>query len=152
MARIARDDIEISSIYATCWRMIYMGVHRYDSRPAGELLTVMTIAVLDKAGYAPTVSELADLTGLAKSNVSRYVSRQINGGYIEEFVDREDRRRRRLRPTKMGSREAKWNQSNSLALARKTREAFSGSSDGSSPAENLKTVLLSMTEGSAGTN
>ena len=140
MAQINRDDLEAGSIYATCWRMIYMGVHRYNSRPAGELLTVMTIAVLDKAGYAPTVSELADLTGLAKSNVSRYVSRQIDGGFIEEFIDPEDRRRRRLRATNAGISEANWNQRDSLSLARKTRKALSASGKGNSRATNIKNI------------
>ena len=152
MAQINRDDIEAGSIYATCWRMLYMGIHRYNSGPAGELLTVMTIAVLAKAGYAPTVSELADLTGLPKTNVARYVARQIDGGFIEELIDPEDRRRRRLRATKVGISESNWNQGDSLSLARKTRNVLSKSGKGNSRATNLKNVLFSMDEVSASPN
>ena len=152
MAQVNRDDIEAGSIYATCWRMLYMGIHRYNSRPVGELLTVMTIAVLAKADYAPTVSELADLTGLPKSNISRYVARQIDSGFIEEIIDPEDRRRRRLRATKVGISEANWNQRDSLSLARKTRNILSKSGKGNSRATNLKNVLFSMDEVSTSPN
>ncbi len=120
MAQISSDDLEIGSMYATCWRMAYMGIHKYDSDPTGELLTTMTLALLDQADCAPTISELSKLTGLAKSNVSRYVSKQIKGGFVEEVIDPEDRRSRRLRPTELGKKEAVWNQRNSLKFAKKS--------------------------------
>jgi hypothetical protein len=40
-----------------------------------------------------------------KSSISRYVSDQMAKGFLEEYIDPQDRRRRRLRPTKAARRE-----------------------------------------------
>lgn len=91
MSKSELADLEVGAIYATFWRMVYMSVHRYGSNPTGELLTVMTITLLDKAGYNPTTADLVEITGLAKSNVSRYVSRQIKNGFLHICRSRDSR-------------------------------------------------------------
>jgi DNA-binding MarR family transcriptional regulator len=142
MSQLSKTDSEIGSIYATFWRMVYMSVHRYDSRPTGELLTVMTIALLDKAGYNPTVSDLVEITGLRKTNVSRYVSGQIKAGYITEFVDSQDRRRRRLRPTGKGSKEEEWHKRETLEMVQLSSEALRGLGKSKDPVADMKEILL----------
>jgi len=95
-------------MFAALWRFLQLSVHRYDSGLTGEVLVVMTIVILDRAGRNPTVSELAQITGLQKSNVSRYVSKQLAVGHLEEVIDPQDRRRRTLHPTKAGRKEQDW--------------------------------------------
>ena len=148
MSKSANDDSDVGSIYATFWRMIYMTVHRYDSNPTGELLTVMTIALLDKAGYHPTISDLVEITGLQQTSVSRYVSRQIRTGYMTEVVDPEDRRRRRLCPTSKGTEEEKWHESQTLKMAHLSSEALSGMGESKDPVADLIKILLGVDEDS----
>ena len=119
-------DLEVGSIYATFWRMVYMSVHRYDSNPTGELLVVLTILLLNNAGYNPTIRDLIKITGLKPSNVSRYMSRQIKEGFLEEVVDPEDRRRRRLCMTAKGKKEEAWHHKQTLEMARLSSEALHG--------------------------
>jgi DNA-binding MarR family transcriptional regulator len=90
------------------WRFLHLSVHRVGSLPSGQLLIVFTIIILSDLGYYPTVTELAEITGLPKSSVSRYVSGELNLGYIEEIIDSSDRRRRRLRPTAAAEKEKEY--------------------------------------------
>ena len=99
-----RDD----ELFAALWRFVQLTVHRYNSAVTGEVLVVMTIVILDRAGRHPTTSELASITGLPKTNVSRYVSNQLEVGYLSEVIDSQDRRVRRLYPTKEGRKEQEW--------------------------------------------
>ena len=105
-------DPELSIPYALVWRWMLQSVNRYGSIPTGELLIVLTIVVLDQGGYHATVTDLADITGLPKSSISRYVSDQMSKGFLEEYIDDQDRRRRRLRPSQAAVRELdeNWNQ------------------------------------------
>ncbi|RMF95994.1 MAG: MarR family transcriptional regulator [Gammaproteobacteria bacterium] len=99
---------EVTGIYALWWRLVQLSVHRYGSHPTGEMLMVLTIVLLDEAGYQPTVTELARLVGLPKSTVSRYVASQMSEGFVEECIDPADRRRRRLGPTRAARAERAW--------------------------------------------
>ncbi len=99
-----RDD----ELLAALWRFLQLTVHRYDNSRTGEVLVVMTIVILDRAGRNPTVSELASITGIPTSNVSRYVSHQLERGDLEEIIDPQNRRLRRLRPTEAGREEQEW--------------------------------------------
>ena len=137
-----RTNLDIGAIYATFWRMVYMSVHRYDSNTTGELLTVMTIALLRQADYKPTSADLVEITGLPKSSVSRYVSRQMRKGYVTEVVDPEDRRRRRLTPTTKGRKEEQWHQNQTQELARLSSAALRGLGKSKDPVSDLKNILL----------
>jgi DNA-binding MarR family transcriptional regulator len=142
MSKSTRTNFDIGAIYATFWRMVYMSVHRYGSNPTGELLTVMTIALLHQADYDPTSAELAEITGLPKTSVSRYVSRQMRKGYLTEVVDPQDRRRRRLQPTTKGRKEEQWHQKQTQDLARLSSEALRGLGKSKDPVSDLKNILL----------
>ncbi len=100
--------IQDDELFAALWRFVQLTVHRYNSGVTGEVLVVMTIVILDRAGRHPTVSELASITGLPKSNVSRYVSNQLEVEHLTEVIDIQDRRVRRLYPTKEGRKEQEW--------------------------------------------
>jgi DNA-binding MarR family transcriptional regulator len=102
--------------YAFIWRFLHLTQTRYGSAPVGEVLVVLTIMLLDDQGYHPTVTDLADVTGLPKSSVSRYVSAEMSAGFLEEYIDPEDRRRRRLRPTAKGQKERRWQRAEVLAM------------------------------------
>lgn len=95
-------------LFELLWSFAYLSVHRYGGSPSGEVLMVLTILMLDQAGENVTMSELAQITGLPKSNVSRYVSDQVRIGHLEEHVDPRDRRRRVLQPTAAGKAEQAW--------------------------------------------
>ncbi len=69
---------------------------------------MLTIVLLADLGYHPTVTELAEITGLPKSTISRYVSFEMSAGFLEEYIDPSDRRRRMLRPTSKGAAEREW--------------------------------------------
>ena len=143
MSKSKSNDALAGSMYATVWRMVYMGVHKYDSNPTGELLTVITIVLLDKAGYNPTISELVELTGLAKSNVTRYVSRQVKNGFLTDIINTEDdRRSRRLRLTSKGKKEEEWHQNQTLDIARLSGEALLGMGNSKDPVSDLRKILL----------
>jgi DNA-binding MarR family transcriptional regulator len=64
--------------------------------------------MLNKLGHDPTVNDLAEMTNLAKSNVSRYVSGQMAKGVLEEYIDSSDRRRRKLRASPKAGPELMW--------------------------------------------
>jgi DNA-binding MarR family transcriptional regulator len=116
------NDLEL---YAMFWRFVHLSVHRYGSNPTGQMLVVLTIMLLDKAGVHPTVSDLADITGLPKSSVSRYVSSEINTGFLEEAIDPQDRRRRYLKPTAKSQKEKTWHRGQLVSLADEAIEKVS---------------------------
>lgn len=123
------------------WRLLEIMVHRYGSFPTGHLLTVLTIVLLDRADYHPTVGELADITRLPKSTVSRYVATDMNSGYLEEVIDPEDRRRRRLHPTRKSKEEQQWQMNRILEAMELSVEAYSGHGRTEDPAADLKRIL-----------
>lgn len=85
--------------YSLVWGWLHFANKRFDPMSTGQMLTAMTIIVLHDLGYEPTVADLTKLTGMPKSSVSRYVSREMELGFLEEYVDPTDRRQRRLRAT-----------------------------------------------------
>lgn len=117
-------------LYATFWRMVSLAVHRYGSSPTGQLLVVLSMIILDRYGYQPTVTELAEITQLPKSSVSRYVAAEMSAGMLEEFIDSHDRRRRRLRPTAKAKAEQKWHAKAALAIHQQMKELGLDSSQG----------------------
>lgn len=116
-------SVKNADIYELLWSFVYLSVHRYGGNPCGEVLLVLTIMLLDEAGQNVTMSELADITGLPKSNVSRYVSDQLRIGHLAEEIDPGDRRRRVLHPTAAGREERRWLIERLRALSRLKQEA-----------------------------
>jgi len=135
------DNTELSDVYVMFWRLVQLAVHRYGSHPTGELLIVLTIMLLDQAGYNPTVTELADITNLPKSSVSRYVSTEMSAGFLEEVIDTRDRRRRLLRPTKRALDEQNWHREQVLEIASRQRAALEGLGQSANPGADLKALL-----------
>jgi len=115
-------------LYELLWSATCLSVHRYGGNPSGEVLLVLTILLLDQAGRHVTMSELAEITGLPKSNVSRYVSNQLRSGHLTEQIDPRDRRRRVLHPTNLGQEEQKRHRERLLQLS-KLRQASRGDQD-----------------------
>ena len=113
-----RDD----ELLEVLWRFMHLSVHRYNGSLTGEVLVVLTILLLDRANANPTISELADMTRLPKSNISRYVSNQLKIGHLTEQIDPEDRRRRILMPTEAGRKELKWIQTQISSMAADIRQ------------------------------
>ena len=58
-----------------------------------ELIKKFIIEYVDEAGISPTVYEIADGTGIAKTSVARYVNAMIERGEIDNCG------RRTLKPT-----------------------------------------------------
>lgn len=135
------SDLQLGDIYVMFWRLVQLSVHRYGSHPTGELLIVLTIMLLDQADYHPTVTELAEITNLPKSSVSRYVSTEMNSGFLEEVIDTRDRRRRLLRPTEKAHAEQKWHRHQVREVAKLRRAALAGIGEGDSPGVDLKAIL-----------
>lgn len=142
MSNSPNGDSMVGSIYATIWRMVYLSVHKYASNPTGELLTVMTIVLLDKVGYSPSIIELAELTGLSQSNVTRYVSRQTRNGFLTDRIGSQDRRERHIVLTEKGRQEEAWHQDRTLQVAHMTDAAIQGMGDSQEPFLDLKAILL----------
>ena len=138
------SEPELGDVYVTFWRLVQLSVHRYGSNPTGELLIVLTIVLLDQAGYNPTVTELAEITNLPKSSVSRYVSTEMSAGYLEEIIDSRDRRRRLLRPTEKAREEQKWHRQQVREIMKMRRAALDGITDSDEPGVNLKNMLQDM--------
>ncbi len=135
------SELRLDDVYMMFWRLVQLAVHRYGSHPTGELLVVLTIVLLDQAGYNPTVTELAEIANLPKSSVSRYVSTEMSAGFLEEVIDPRDRRRRLLRPTEKARAEQKWHREQVREIARLGRAALRGSGEGLSRGGDLKLVL-----------
>lgn len=147
MNNLSTPELELSDVYAMFWRLVQLSVHRYGSHPTGELLIVLTIMLLDQAGYNPTVTELADITNLPKSSVSRYVSTEMSTGFLEEVIDARDRRRRLLRPTEKARAEQKWHREQVRDIAHLRRAALAGLGDADVPGEELKRILQNLAGG-----
>ncbi len=135
------SELQLDDVYVMFWRLVQLAVHRYGSHPTGELLIVLTIVLLDQAGYHPTVTELAEITRLPKSSVSRYVSTEMSAGFLEEAIDPRDRRRRLLRPTDKARAELTWHREQVREIAKIRRAALEGVGEGPSPGADLKRVL-----------
>ena len=139
-------EAEIAEIYTMFWRFVEMVVHRYGSSPTGALLTVLTVSLLDQVDYHPTIGELARITRLPKSTVSRYVSTEMNLGFLEEVIDPEDRRRRRLHTTEKARVEREWVKKRIMEIADVSAILFRGKGVDKHPAEELKKILLGVGE------
>ncbi len=133
-----KPDLTADDVYVMFWRLVQMAVHRYGSHPTGELLIVLTILLLDRAGYNPTVTELADIANLPKSSVSRYVSTEMANGFLEEVIDSRDRRRRLLQPSAKAREELDWHRVQVRDMAHRARPT--GKLDGH-PGEQLKAIM-----------
>ena len=133
-------------IYAMYWRLIALAVHRYGSAPSGQMLTVLTLLLLDRVDHHPTVGELAQITRLPKSTVSRYVSTEMSCGHLEEKIDPNDRRRRLLYPTSKAREEQRWHQGQVREIAEQTAVAISGNDSQSDSARRLIEVLMGFTK------
>ena len=130
LADLEGKELDILSVYGLFWRWIALAVHSYGSAPSGQLLVVATMILLDRVGYRPTVTELAAITQLPKSSISRYVAAEMNAGMIEEFIDPHDRRRRRLRPTAVAEKEREWHSNQLMETFREiTRHAATDAAD-----------------------
>ena len=138
-----KNHVELGDAYVMFWRFVQLAVHRYGSHPTGELLVVLTIVLLDHADYNPTVTELAEITGLPKSSVSRYVSTEMGIGFLEEVIDPRDRRRRLLRPTEKARQEQEWHRGQVRDIIRLKRVASEGLGKTSDPGVDLKELLQS---------
>ena len=119
--------ISNDEFYELLWSFSYLSVHRYGGAPSGEVLLVLTILMLDHTGQNVTVSELAEITGLPQSNVSRYVSDQLAVGHLQEEIDPSDRRRRVLHPTEAGRIEQGWLKDQLLKVTQRKRKIAAGS-------------------------
>jgi len=108
MAKSLHDTPDIAAQYTFVWGWLHLVNHRYGTMSTGQLQVVMTLILLCDLGYNPTVTELTEITGLSKSNVSRYISREMKSGFLEEYIDKDDRRRRKLRPSKAAASELEW--------------------------------------------
>ena len=146
MSKWEPTDTEIAEIYTMFWRFVEMVVHRYGSSPTGSLLTVLTISLLDQVDYHPTIGELAKIIRLPKSTVSRYVSTEMNSGYLEEVIDPEDRRRRRLHTTQKAKGERKWVKEKLVDIAQATSQVFRSEKEQINQGEALKKILLGFGE------
>ncbi len=140
------SELKLDDVYVMFWRLVQLAVHRYGSHPTGELLIVLTIVLLDQAGYHPTVTELAEITKLPKSSVSRYVSTEMSAGFLEEAIDPRDRRRRLLRPTDKARAELIWHREQVREIAKIRRAALEGVGEGPSPGADLKRVLQELAQ------
>jgi DNA-binding MarR family transcriptional regulator len=122
MTNESRGNLDASIAYALIWGWLHLANHRYGTIPSGQMQVTLTMILLNELDYHPTVTELAELTGLAKSNVSRYVSTEMRDGFIEEYIDPSDRRRRKLRPTKKAGPELEWQQQRVTRIFELVRE------------------------------
>jgi len=138
--------VEITELYTLFWRFVEMVVHRYGSSPTGSLLTVLTISLLDQVDYHPTIGELAEITRLPKSTVSRYVSTEMNAGYLEEIIDPDDRRRRRLHTTKKARSERAWVTEQLADIADLSSQVFRGAESSENPGLELKRIMMGFSQ------
>ncbi len=136
------SEEQVSAMYASFWRYLDLFVHRHGSIPTGALLMVVTIILLERVDYHPTITELAEITRLPKSTLSRYVSVQLNNGFIEEVIDPEDRRRRLLRVTDKAKQEMEWNEDQFREITVKGTKMFRDHQFSENGASDLKKLLV----------
>ena len=122
MVKDLTRDPEIAIPFALIWGWLHLANHRYGTMPSGQMQVALTLVLFNALGYHPTITELAEITGLAKSNVSRYVGRQMESGFLEEYIDQADRRRRKLRPTAKAGPELEWQQQRLIKIYNLVRE------------------------------
>ncbi len=144
MSKSVSVDKETVSIAATFWRLLYKTMNQYERNSDADSLIFLTISLLDKADYGPTIMELVALTGLPKAGVSRYVARGVRRGFLAEVIDPKDRRLRHLRPTAMGRNKGAWNEKKMLETARLSSEALRGKGNSKDPFTDLKNILLDL--------
>ena len=89
----------IDKAFAVSWLAGCWGMNRFLASSMGEFQVILTLIVLDRDGIHPNLVEVAKLTGLPKSSVSRYVTKILRAGYVNEEIDANDRRRRVLHIT-----------------------------------------------------
>ena len=82
------------------------------------------------------------MTRLPKSTVSRYVAAERNNGYIEEIIEPQDRRRRRLHPTAQAREEQQWHQNKVREIARHTHDVLQGRGQTQNHAKDIIQLLL----------
>jgi DNA-binding MarR family transcriptional regulator len=141
MSKSNLTEVQESGVYAMIWQLIEIMVGRYGSFPTGHLFTVLTLVLLDRAGHHPTVGELAEITGLAKSTVSRYVSIDMKTGFIEEVIDSNDRRQRRLHPTQQSRDEQAWQMKKIMSVLESSNKAYRSLGETADPVADLKKIL-----------
>ena len=146
MSKPILNDTEVDSVYVMFWRMIYFTINRYDGNPTAELLTMLTISVLNNVGYGPTITDLVELTGLEQSSVSRYVARGLEAGLLAENIDPEDRRLRHLHTTAVGKKMGAEYEKQMLKTARESTDAIRGKGKSKNPVQDLKNILLGIRE------
>ena len=146
MSKSVSVDKETVSIAATCWRLLYKTMNQYERNSDADSLILVTISLLDKADYGPTIMELVALTGLPKASVSRYVARGVRSGFLAEVIDPKDRRLRRLRQTAMGRNKGAWHEKQMLQTAHLCIEALRGNGKSKDPVSDLKNILLGLRE------
>ena len=112
MGKKISTDSDVGFSYGLVWGWLCLTNQRYGSMPTGELQIALTIVMLNKLGFYPTITDLTELTNMPKSNVSRYVSGQMAKGVLEEYIDPSDRRRRKLRPSQKAGPELIWFEKN----------------------------------------
>lgn len=93
---------------ALCWRILHMMTTTYGSHPMGQILIGLTLNILHRQGYNPTSKEICAATGIPAATASRHISWQLRHGLIEEIIDPENRRLRRLCQTEKGRTELLW--------------------------------------------
>jgi DNA-binding MarR family transcriptional regulator len=130
MTKASKGDPGIVTKYSFVWGWLHLLNHRYGTMSTGQMQVALTLILFFDLDYYPTVAELAEITGLAKSNVSRYVSREMKAGFLEEYIDKDDRRRRKLKPSKNAKSELEWHRRHVEKihdLVEKEREAIARS-------------------------
>jgi len=82
------------------------GLHQPSQTPCGQSMTVSEAHTLTRltTGQEPTQKELVSFLNLEKSSVSRLISGLEKKGWIERFLDTDDKRIKRLRLTKQGKK------------------------------------------------
>ena len=141
MSESTNANSEAGAIYAAMWRVLYLSVNAYDISPTAELLTMMTITLMDRAGYHPTISDLVEITGLAQPRVTRYISKQLKNDFLTETIDLQDRRIHRLHPTEKAKREAEWHQEQTLEMVRLSNDVFRSMGNSDDPVASLKALF-----------
>ncbi len=104
----ANPSLTAGGQMAVLWRVLHLFATRYGNHPVGQVLAVLTLVFMNERGMPPTMTQLCKATGLPKASMSRYVSWQIDRGFVKEIVDPNDRRQRLLKQTSKGQYEWNW--------------------------------------------
>lgn len=72
-------------------------VEHYDrTTSVGALLTMLVTIRLQAQGRQPTIGELAEITGMPRQSISRWVARHERKGWIKVVENPDDHRERRI--------------------------------------------------------